>query len=165
MLKCYELVGFMPAPLSQEILEFAYTADKALYRAVLAAVAESNHVRPAFLERKPRPQRHAEMISALGRPRMDEAAASLLRGWLVKSQTALLTDFLDALGIPHDNGVVEEFPANVDDAKLKAAVDGLLAKHPTDRVAVYLNAINATSGVQWPHLEALLHSDPRLQIA
>ena len=30
----------------------------------------------------------------------------------------------------------------MDDAKLKAAVDALLAKHPQEAVAVYLNAFN-----------------------
>ncbi len=165
MLKCYELVGFMPPALSQEILEFAYHSDKPLYRVVLAAVAEASRVRPAFLERKPRAQRHAEMIGVLGRPRMEEAAASLLRGWLLKAQTAMLCDFLDALAIKHDKGVVEEFPKTVEDEKLKAAVEGLLARHPQDKVMVYLNAINATSGVSWPNLATLLQSDPRLQIA
>lgn len=165
MLKCYELLGFMPAELSREILEYAYQADKPLYRGVLAAVAEANRVRPVFLERKPRVQRHAEMINALGRPRMEEAAATLLRGWLLKAQTQMLTEFLDTLGITHDKGVVEDFPPSVDDEKLKTAVENLLAKHPKEKVTLYLNTIHATSGVQWPNLEALLGNDPRLQIA
>jgi hypothetical protein len=165
MLKCHELVGFMPAALSQEILDAAYQADKPLYKVVLAAVAEANRVRPAFFEKKPRAQRHTDMIGALGRPRMEEAAASLIRGWLLKSQSAMLSDFLDALGIAHDKGVVEEFPNEVPDEKLQAAVEALLAKHPREKAAVYLNAINATSGVSWANLDALLQSDSRLQIA
>ncbi|MCZ7637456.1 MAG: hypothetical protein M5U12_16345 [Verrucomicrobia bacterium] len=48
---------------------------------------------------------------------------------------------------------------------MKTAVENLLAKHPKEKVALYLNTIHATSGVQWPNLEALLGSDPRLQIA
>ena len=165
MLKCYELVGFMPAALAQGILDAAYQADKPLYKVVLAAVAEANRVRPAFFEKKPRAQRHADMIAALGRPRMEEAAASLIRGWLLKSQSAMLGDFLDGLGISHDRGVVEEFPETVPDDKLRSAVDTLLAKHPPEKVAVYLNAISATSGVDWKNLEALLQADTRLQIA
>lgn len=165
MLKCYELVGFMPAELSREILETTYRDDKPLYKSVLAAVAQALRVRPVFLEKKPRVQRHAEMISVLGRPRLEEAAASLLRGWLVKSQTAMLADFLDALGIPHQQGVVEDFPDTVPDDKLDAAVEQLLAKYPREKVALYLNAIPATSGVNWPNLTQRLQSDPRLQIA
>ena len=164
MLKCHELLGFVSPALSQEIIDFTFNSDKALYRAVLAAVAEANHVRPVFFERKPRAQRHPEMVAALTRPRMEEAAANLLRGWLLKAQTPILGDFLDALGIAHENGVVEDFPATVDDEKLKAAIDLLLGKHPKETVIVYLNTVQTTGGVNWPNLEQLLQSDTRLQL-
>ncbi len=164
MLKCHELLGFVSPALAQEILEFTYASDKPVYRAILTAVAEANHLRPAFFEKKPRAQRHAEMLVSLSRPRMEEAAAGLIRGWLLKAQTALVTGFLDALGVPHDQGVVEEFPASVDDAKLTAAVEALLAKFPREIVIIYLNTLKATGGVEWPNLVALLHDDPRLQL-
>ena len=164
MLSCHELIGFMSPALAQEIIEFTFASDKPVYRAVLAAVAEVQRVRPAFLEKKPRKDRHQEMLQTLARPRLEEAASSLLRGWLVKSETALLTDFLDSLEIKHDKGVVDEFPPNVDDAKLRTAVDNLLAKHPPERVAVYLNAIYATSVPTWKNLETMLKEDKRLQL-
>lgn len=164
MLKCYELIGFVSPALSQEIVESAFTHDKPLYRAILAAVAEANRVRPAFLEKKPRVQRHVEVINTLSRPRMEEAAASLLRGWLLKQENSLICDFLDSLSIPHDKGVVNDFPPSLDDAQLKATVDLLLNKYPAERVIVYLHTVRATSGVEWPNLDQLLQEDPRLQL-
>ncbi|MGD0539654.1 MAG: hypothetical protein ABSC03_18650 [Verrucomicrobiota bacterium] len=165
MLKCHELFGFVSPALAQEILESAYASDKPLYRAILAAVAQANHVRPAFFEKKPRAQRHTDMLAALSRPRMEDAAASLLRGWLLKAQVGLVAGFLDALGIPHEQGVVEEFPATVEDAKLAAAIEQSLAQHPREVVILYLNTLKTTGGVEWPNLVALLQSDPRLQLA
>jgi hypothetical protein len=164
MLKCHELLGFVSPALAQETVEYAYRSDKPLYRAVLGAVAEANRVRPAFLEKKPRVQRHTEMLAALCRPRMEEAAANLLRGWLLKVQTPMLADFLDTLGIPHEQGVVNDFPPTADDAKLKAAVDLLLGKYPAEAVIVYLNTVQTTGGVNWENLEQLLRNDPRLQL-
>lgn len=164
MLKCHELLGFVSPALALEVVEYAFTTDKALYRAVLTAVANALRVRPAFLERKPRAQRHPEMISVLSRPRMEEAAANLIRGWLLKAQTSVLMDFLDALAIPHDKGVVEDFPKTIDDAKLKAAVDLLLGKYPAEKVIVYLNTVQSTGGMSWENLETLLQNDPRLQL-
>jgi hypothetical protein len=52
----------------------------------------------------------------------------------------------------------------VDDAKLKAAVEGLLAKHPPEAVAVYLLAFNDMNEANWPNLKAMLESDTRLQL-
>ena len=164
MLKCHELMGFVSPALAQEVVECTFANDKALYRAVLAAVADAARVRPAFMEKKPRVQRHAEMIRALASPRLEEAAANLLRGWLVKAQTSILTDFLDTLGVPHEKGVVNDFPKTIDDEKLKAAVDLLLSKYPPEKVIVYLSTVKASGGADWENLGKMLAEDPRLQL-
>ena len=76
----------------------------------------------------------------------------------------MLVEFLNALEIKNENGVVEDLPAAVDDAKLKAAVEILLAKYPHETVAVYLNAFNDMNTANWPNLKTLLESDTRLQL-
>jgi hypothetical protein len=164
MLTSHELIGFMSPALAGEILAYVHESEKPLYRTTLHAVAEARKVRPIFLERQPRPQRHTAMLAALSRPALELAAGNLIRTWLVKKQNAMLVEFLDALGIPQKDGVVDELPPSVDDAKLRAAVDGLLAKHPHEVVAVYLLAFNDMNEVEWPNLKTLLESDPRLQL-
>jgi len=119
MLKSHEIFGFMSPALAGEILSHAFEADKPLYRATLNAVAEARKVRPVFLERQQRQQRHATMLSILSRPAMEPAANNLIRNWLVKKQNAMLVQFLDGLGIPHKEGVVDDLPKSVDDAKLR----------------------------------------------
>src|SRR5258708_5829680 len=106
MLKSHELVGFMSPALAADILSFTFESDKPAYRATVAAVAQAKHVRPVFLERQPRDQRHATMISVLSKPVLDAAAAALLRAWLVKKHEAMLIDFLNTLEIKNDKGVV-----------------------------------------------------------
>jgi hypothetical protein len=164
MLKSHELLGFMAPDLAADILNFVFESDKPLYRVTLAAVAESRKLRPIFLERQPRTQRHASMLSTLSKPALDLVTANLIRSWLLKKYTSMLMDFLDALGIPHKDGVVEELPAAMDDAKLKTAVDTLLTKYPPQVVAVYLNAFNDMNEVTWPNLKAILESESRLQL-
>jgi len=165
MLSAHELIGFMNPKLAAEILEHAHSSEKELYKATLAVVAQARKVRPVFLERQPRTEQHNMMISTLTRPSMELAAAGLLRGWLLKKHTALLTDFLDALGQPHKNGVVDDLPGTMDDAKLGSAVDTVLAKHPPEVVTVYLHAFYEMNENRWPNLRAMLETDPRLQFA
>jgi hypothetical protein len=129
----------------------------------LAAVAESRRVRPVFLERQPRVERHKLMLHTLTKPALEAATSNLLRGWLLKKQTAMLGDFLNSLGIPHKEGVVEQLPDKMEDEKLKAALDTLLAKYPKEAVAVYLHAFNSMNETNWPNLNSLLDTDPRLQ--
>jgi hypothetical protein len=164
MLSAYELFGFMSPALSSEIVESTFVSNRDLYRATLAAVADAKKVRPAFLEKKPRSDRHKDMVEMLSRPRMNLAAATLLRGWLMKSEQAMLIDFLNSLKIEHKDGAVEDLPATVDDELLKTAVNGLLERFPREKVAIYLNAFNEMNEVQWKNLADMLGSEERLQL-
>jgi hypothetical protein len=154
----------MSPNLAQEIILYAYEEDKPLYKTTLAAVAEARKLRPVYLERQPRPQRHAAMLTTLTRPALEMVTANLIRTWLLKKHNGVLTDFLDSLGIQHKEGVVDDLPETMDEAKLRTAVDGLLAKHPPEVVAVYLNAFQDMNEVEWPALKNMLQSDPRLQL-
>ena len=164
MLTSHELMGFMTPALALEILTYALETDKPMYRAALAAVAEARKLRPVFLERPPRPQRHATMLATLARPALEPVTANLIRTWLLKKHKQMLIDFLDALGITHQEGVVEDLPPTMDAAKVRAAVEVLLAKYPPEAVAVYLHAFNEMNEVEWPDLRAMLDTDPRLQL-
>jgi hypothetical protein len=86
MLTCHEIFAFMPPTLAQEILERIFSADKPSYRVALNSIAQARKMRPVFLERQPRTQRHASMVALLGTTRMEEVAGNLLRAWLLKSK-------------------------------------------------------------------------------
>ena len=154
----------MSPALATDILQFTFDSDKPAYKATLSAVAQAKHVRPVFLERQPREARHLAMLTALTKPHLDAAAAALLRAWLVKKHKAMLVDFLNALDIPNEDGVVEDLPSAPDDARLKAAVEVLLGKYVHEVVAVYLNAFNDMNTANWPNLKTLLENDARLQL-
>ena len=160
----HELLGFMSPALAAEILTYVFESDKPTYHITLNAVAEAHHVRAVFLERQPKTRRHATMLATLTRPTLDLIAANLIRAWLVKKHKAMLVDFLNALEIKNEEGVVENLPATIDDAKLKTAVDGLLSKYPPETVSVYLHAFNNLNEANWPNLKAMLASEPRLQL-
>jgi len=164
MLTSHELLGFMSPKLALEILTHSFETDKTVYRATLNAVAEARHVRPVFLERQPKPQRHATMLASLAKPGLDMITANLIRTWLLKKYKSMLCDFLDALGIAHKEGVVDDLPTTVDDAKLNSAIDTLLGKYPREVVAVYLHAFQEMNEVQWSNLKTLLESDKRLEL-
>jgi len=157
-------MGFMSPSLANDILNWTYETERATYKATVQAVADARKLRTVFLERQPRPQRHATMIAALNRPNLEVVAGTLLRTWLVKKHKDMLVDFLNSLGIEHEDGVVEGLPESVDDAKLKEAVESLLGKYPHEAVGVYLNAFNDMNEANWQNLKSLLEGDSRLQL-
>jgi len=164
MLTSHELFGFMSPALAGEIVNYTYESDKPTYKATLGAVAQARHLRPVFLERQSRVQRHESMISSLSKPALDTVAGGLIRAWLMKKYKAMLVDFLNALGIQNNEGVVDNLPAVMDDAKLKSAIETLLKKYPPEVVAVYLNAFNDMNEANWANLKTMLESDARLQL-
>lgn len=160
----HEILGFMSAQLSSQILDDLFATEKPLYKAALAAAANARKVRPQFLEKLPRTERHPMIVATLSRQSMEEAAGSLLRGWLIKRHQPLLCDFLGGLGIAHQDGVVDDLPKTVEDAKLKSTLEALLVKYPAEVVAVYLWAFNHMNDVDWANLDALLKDDTRLHL-
>lgn len=164
MLTSHELLGFMSPSLANDMLNWTYETERATYKATLMAVAEARRLRPVFLERQPRPQRHVTMAATLSRANMETVAGTLLRTWLLKKYKEMLVDYLDGLGVPHEDGVVDGLPETIADAKLSAAVEKLLGKYPHEVVGVYLNAFNDMNEANWPNLQAMLEGDARLQL-
>ena len=154
----------MSPALGNEILTFIADTEKPTYRATLSDVAEARKVRPVFMERQAKSQRHTAMLASLGKPGLELAAGNLIRMWLMKKYRSMLVDFLTPLGIQHEEGVVEDLPPTVEDAKLKDAVEALLQKYPHEVTAVYLNAFNEMNEANWPNLKSMLENDPRLQL-
>ena len=163
-MKSYELFAAMSPTLAVEILEYAFVNEKKLYHSTIEAMAQVRKVRAVFLERQPRAQRHPAIVIMLGRPALGAAADSLLRTWLLKGHAAMLADFLDALKLKHEKGVIEDLPETMEDAALRLALDALLAKYPQETVAVYLHAFNDMNEAGWKGLDELLKSEPKLRL-
>ena len=166
MFKPNEIFARMPAETAEQLLSFLLEKEKPLYKATIESLAKQRKLRPIFVERKPRAERHIWLREMLGKKPSESIAAHLLQIWLVGSHKAVLCDFLDELGIKHDvNGTIEELPPAPAKPELEKAVNTLLEKHDPRVVAVYLHAFQALDDNGWPTLEELLGSDTRLQLA
>ena len=164
-MKSSEIFQHLSPGLSEQVLFWLYSAEKPTYKVAVQTLAAQRKLRPVFVERKPRAERHEWMKNALGRPAGEPIAANLLQMWLMGSQASLLCDFLDALGIEHDeHGGIDSLPATPDTEKLREAVEGLLAKHPAEIVAVYLQSFQTMDIAGWPALGEMLARDTRLHL-
>jgi hypothetical protein len=166
MFTAHEIFARMPAPSAEQLFAYLHEKEKRLYKATIETLAKQRKLRGVFIERKPRPERHAWMRDALGKKVNDGVAAQLLQIWLVSAHSGMLCDFLDHLGIPHDeNGTISEIPTAPSREKLEEAATALLAKHDPAVVTVYLHAFQALDDDGgWPTLDALLAEDPRLKL-
>jgi hypothetical protein len=156
----------MSPVLAAEIFTYLHANEKPIYKAAIQGLANQRKLRPVFVERKPRDERHAWMQTALSRPLGEALASHLIQAWLLGAQKQMLCDFLDALAIAHDDdGTVEEIPPAPPKDKIESAVSQLLEKYPAEPVSVYLHAFrDMDSTVQWPPLDEILSENPRLRL-
>ncbi len=165
MLTPHEIFAQMPDAVAEALFGFLGEHEKALYKGTIDTLAQQRKLRPVFVERKPRAERHAWLREVVARKVNESVAAHLLQIWLVRAHAKLLCDFLDGLGIAHDeSGTIEKLPPPPDKAKLAEVIDGLFTKHAPAVVTVYLHAFQALDDTGWPTLETLLTEDPRLQL-
>jgi hypothetical protein len=154
----------MPPAACSAILADLHENEKQLYRNLIENLAVQRKLRPVFVERKPRDERFAWIKEALGRRQNESIAANLLQIWLVNRHSAMLCDFLDSLGIKHDeNGTVDHIPPQPEKPALENAVRLLLEKYDPAIVSVYLHAFQALDDTGWPLLEEIIAADPRIQ--
>lgn len=166
-MKSHEIFQRISPALAQDVFQYLQTEQKPVYKAAIQGLANQRNLRAVFIERKPPAERHAWLQAALGRKLSDAMASHLLQGWLLGSRKQMLCDFLEALGIAHDDdGTVEQLPPAPEKAVIAGAVEKLLEKYPAEAVAVYLHAfqqMDDTAG--WPPLAEILAEDARLKLA
>lgn len=154
----------MSPALAVQIFTFLQAEQKSVYKLTIQGLANQRNLRGVFIERKPPAERHVWMQEALGRNVSDALAGHILQGWLLGSNKRMLCEFLDALGIKHnEDGTVDDLPPEPVKEKVSGAVEQLLAKYPGEKVAVYLCAFqDMDSAVPWPALNEIVANEPRL---
>ena len=162
-MKCYEIFSKLSPELTNEIFGYLLESERPVYKAMIQNIASRRKLRPVFIERKPKNERHLWLQQALSLKGCDDLAIQLLQIWLLGTQREMICEFLDSLGIEHDGrGVVENFPAEPAREKLQHTITKLLEKRAPEVVAVYLHAFQAMDETGWSVLDETLATDTRV---
>jgi hypothetical protein len=130
------------------------------YRGAVNTAAAAFRMRPDAFRQQPLPRQAATIRRALTQVNQQEQGALILIEWLTKTQKPMLTQFLDALEIAHEDGTIkDEISPEPDEEKLAAAIAGLRASFPPEQVRVYLQAFSVITADEWQHLPALIDAE------
>jgi hypothetical protein len=118
-----------------------------------AAIIKVLHVRPQAVRTLPVERKAGALASVTDLSEL--LAASLLVALHLGERRALLAAFLDATGLPHDNGLLaEEASAEaVPEAVARRGVEAVRAAFPEDQVRTYLNTLWLQDHDRWEALE------------
>ncbi len=155
----------MSPALGTSIFQTLRDEHKDVYKSTLISLAQQKRLRPVFIQRNPAPKQIEWMLATSRLKAADSVSEHVLQIWLLRAKQEMLTQFLDELGVEHDeNGTVEDLPETLDAKKLQSAVDLLLNQQPREEVALYLNMFQLQRPDGWPEVRSLLDDDDRLYL-
>ena len=90
----------------------------------------------------------------------DQIAGRALIAYHLADQRAMMGSFLDAMGITHENGLIQEEHVVPDPAKCGPAAAALAEQYPPADVALYLNTLLCQDPETWRGLTDLPQLGP-----
>jgi len=115
-------------------------------------VAKLLRFRPQAIRKIPLEKRARVARSWISEKHNAELCYELFGTYLVRTRKELVTGFLDATGVPHEEGMIEDIDvARPDPAKVPAALEELDGRFAPDDVTLYL----ALCAEQWPGVPEL----------
>jgi hypothetical protein len=150
----------MTPELRQQAARAFWRDDEAVDDQVQAVllIAQQKKFRPKFVlgldtDRK---SRHLATLASLP----DAIAARVLIVYHLAEQRPMMGTFLDALGITHDNGLIQDDNVKPDPDKVAPAAAQIAQQYPGDQVSLYLNTLLCQDPETWGALEGL----PQLEL-
>jgi hypothetical protein len=92
----------------------------------------------------------------------DGLAARALILYHLAEQRPMMGAFLDALGIAHENGLIQDDLAAPDPVKLGPAVTQITGQYPPESVSLYLNTLLSQDANTWAALGPLLEEREKI---
>src|SRR5205085_285256 len=119
-------------------------------------IAQQKKFRPKFVlglddDRK---SKHLASLSSLP----EQIAARALIAYHLEAQRPMMGAFLDALGIAHENGVIQEDDVKPDEKKLEPGVEAIEKAFPAEDVSLYLNVLLCQDPATWGGLRSIVEA-------
>jgi len=132
------------------------TADDQVQAALLIAQQKKFRPKTVVALDEDRKTRHLATLPTLP----DSLAARALVVYHLAERRQMMGAFLDALGIAHENGLIQEENATPDPAKIGSAAAELLKQYPAADVSLYLNTLLCQDPETWGGLQDVVASLP-----
>jgi len=133
-----------------------WRADEAVDDQVQAAlmIAQQKKFRPKSVLALDDDRKSKHLASIPNLP--EQIAARALIAYHLDAQRPMMGAFLDALGIAHENGVIQEDDVKPDETKLAPAVEAIEKAYPAEDVALYVNVLLCQDPATWGGLKSIV---------
>lgn len=125
----------------------------------LRELATALRFREAFLKRVPAAEKARHLRRLLDTPALRHLCDDVLRSWMVVRKTALLVCFVEAQGMKHSDGIIDEDVSVPDGATMRKGIRAVLAQFPPRDVALYMAVMLAAGGGFWTGLAEAIEAE------
>ena len=157
-MRSFQVFSAMTPERATELVASLKEKSPGMFAQALAAAAAAMRARPVYIARQPMDKQAAAIRRALARVSASPVAEELLAVYFLECRKELLIEWLDGVGLKHDEGTLEEdAPDQPKGTALKSAIEKFLsaASDDADR-DLLLRAFAAQSAIEWPDLDAHL---------
>lgn len=136
-------------------------SDSQTLTLILNALAKRLNFRPKFLKRKSIPERAKYLARHVPHPNIRGHALAIIRVWLLQTHNEMICCFLDAINVPHANGLIDCQPEPASQSSFKDAIHLLLSKYDSRIVSLYIAyLLVGEGGPLWSNLPEAVESVP-----
>lgn len=156
-MRCFEVFAGMPEELAQQVLREIRDKAPAGYQQALMLACGVMRSRPVYM-RKLAFEKQADAVRrALSRVASNAVAEEMLAIFFLECRRPLLVEWLDAIGLSHKDGVLEDDrPAQPEEGRLREVATRFLAGDEPEVRRLLLRAFGSQDPIDWPSLDALV---------
>lgn len=115
--------------------------------------------REGFLKRLPISEKARHLRRLADSPTLRHVCDDLLRSWVVSRKTPMLVCFVEAQGLKHINGILEESVTQAELKSVQKGVHAVLEKFPPREVALYMGIMLTVGGDFWVGLAEAVEAE------
>jgi hypothetical protein len=157
MMRSYQIFAAMPSDRAAAVMSGLSESAPQMFKQALFAASASMNARPIYLSKQPFEKQVGAVRRALSRVAANGVAEEILAVYFLECRKELLVEWLDLLGIEHEDGILEaNSPAAPAKAELRKARDSFCGADDDADRPLLVQAFAAQSAIDWPDLEALL---------
>jgi len=156
-MRCFEVFAAMPQEQARQVLREIREKAPAGFQQALMLACGVMRSRPVYMRGLPFEKQADAVRRALARVASNNVAEEMLAIYFLECRRPLLVEWLDAVGLAHEEGVLkDERPAQPDAAKLDEAASTFLAGEEPEIRRLLLLSFSSQQPIDWPALDALL---------
>ncbi len=156
-MRSYQVFASMSRDHAITMMRSLSKASPAMFRQAVDAAALAIKARPVYMRRQPFEKRAEAVRRAMSRVAANPVADELLAVYFLECRKELLVEWLDLVGLAHEDGTLEDDePAQPQEKALLEAADRYLAADDDADRELLLRAFAAQQVVEWPVLDARL---------